>query len=280
MSDLLTTEQLAAFEHDGFLVLPEFYDLTTEVEPVQRGIHSLIGFLIEQHDLGIEHLPFSAEVFDEGYQELIARDRALGGVVYDAVKQIPAFIRLAASVRHDALVRQLRGTDLVGVAAGGFGIRIDNPGEEKFRADWHQDYPSQFRSLDGLVFWSPLLPVTEEMGPVEFCVGSHHDGLMQVRTSDADYPEKTGAYGLVLADEAECVSKYEQTAPLTNPGDLVIIDFLTLHRSGMNHSACSRWSMQIRWFNFREPTGARHGWLGSFAAGNDLRSVHPEIVVD
>ena len=103
---------------------------------------------------------------------------------------------------------------------------------------------------------------------------------MPVRTSDADHPEKTGAYGLVLADEAECVAKYEQTAPLTSPGDLVIIDFLTLHRSGVNYAARSRWSMQIRWFNFREPTGARLGWPGSFAVGNDLRVVHPEIVVD
>ena len=48
MSDPLTTEQLVAFEHDGFLVLPDFYDLNTEVEPVQRGIHSLIGMAMKK----------------------------------------------------------------------------------------------------------------------------------------------------------------------------------------------------------------------------------------
>ena len=279
MSSPLTNEQVATFARDGYLVLPSFYE-PEEVETIQCDVHSIISLLIEQHQLSIEQPDFTPETFDAGYQALIAHDRALGGVVYDAVKQIPAFIRLVASAQHEAVVRQLRNTDAPAVAAGGYGIRIDNPGEEKFRAGWHQDYPAQFRSLDGLIFWSPLLPVTEEMGPVEFCVGSHQDGLVPVRISDADHPEKTGAYGLVLADEAECVAKYEQTAPPINLGDMVIIDFLTLHRSGVNHAARSRWSMQIRWFNFREPTGARLGWPGSFAAGNDLRAVHPEIVVD
>ena len=212
---------------------------------------------------------------DREYFETLLR-----GVVYDAVKQIPAFIRLVASARHEAVVCQLRGTDLAGVAGGGFGIRIDNPGEEKFRAGWHQDYPSQIRSLDGLVFWSSLVPMTLELGPVEFCVGSHKDGLAPVRESDADNPDKTGAYGLTLADEGERVAKYEKAAPLTQAGDLVLVDFLTLHRSGENRANRSRWSMQMRWFNFAEPTGKRLGWPGSFAAGNDLRAVHPDLVVE
>jgi len=279
MSSPLTNEQVATFARDGFLVLPSFYE-PEEVETIQCGVHSIISLLIEQHQLSIEQPDFTPETFDAGYQALIAHDRALGGVVYDAVKQIPAFIRLVASAQHEAVVRQLRNTDAPAVAAGGYGIRIDNPGEEKFRAGWHQDYPAQFRSLDGLVFWSSLVPMTWELGPVEFCVGSHQDGLAPVRESDADNPDKTGAYGLTLADEGERVAKYEKAAPLTQPGDLVLVDFLTLHRSGENRANRSRWSMQMRWFNFAEPTGKRLGWPGSFAAGNDLRTVHPEIVVD
>ena len=279
MSVPLTDEQLAAFARDGFVVLPVFYE-PAEVEAVQLGVHSIIGLLIEQHQLAIDQPAFAPETFDAGYQELIAHDRALGGVVYDAVKQIPAFIRIVASSRHEAVMRQVRGTDAPAIAAGGYGIRIDNPGEEIFRAGWHQDYPAQFRSLDGLVFWSPLQAMSEELGPVEFCVGSHQDGLAPVRESNANNPDKTGAYGLTLADEAALVAKYEKAAPLTQPGDLVLVDFLTLHRSGENRADRSRWSMQMRWFNFAEPTGKRLGWPGSFAAGNDLRAVHPELVVE
>ena len=279
MNAHLTPDQLTAFQRDGFVVLPSFYK-PAEVEAVQRAIHSIISLLIEQHQLAIEQTDFAPETFDAGYQALIAHDRALGGVVYDAAKQIPAFVRIVASAKHEAVVRQVRGTDAPAIAAGGYGIRIDNPAEEKFRAGWHQDYPAQFRSLDGLVFWSPLIVMTDELGPVEFCIGSHKDGLAPVRETDADNPDKTGAYGLTLADETARVANYQKAAPLTGPCDLVLVDFLTLHRSGKNHAARSRWSMQMRWFNFAEPTGKRLGWVGSFAAGNDLRAVHPELVVE
>ncbi len=279
MSGPLTDEQVAAFARDGFVVLPAFYE-PAEVEAVQRGIHSIIRLLIKQHQLAVDQPAFAPETFDAGYQALIAHDRVLGGVVYDAVKQIPAFIRIVASAKHEAVVRQVRGTDAPVIAAGGYGIRIDNPGEEKFRAGWHQDYPAQIRSLDGLVFWSPLGKVSDELGPVEFCIGSHQDGLVPVHTRDPKDPRKTGAYALVLTDESERIGRYEKAAPLTDPGDLVLVDFLTLHRGGHNRTDRARWSMQMRWFNFEESTGARLGWLGGYAAGNDLRSVHPELVVD
>lgn len=279
MTPPLTDEQLKAFHSDGFVVVESFYH-PTEIEPIQRGIHTIIGLVIEEEGLAIEQQPFAADAFDAGFQELIAHDRALGGRVYDAIKQIPAFMRLVASEKHEAVVRQVRGTNAPAIAAGGYGIRIDNPQEEKFRAGWHQDYPAQIRSLDGLVFWSPLIPMTPELGPVEFCAGSHKDGLAPVREVDAANPNKTGAYGLTLDDEPERVARYEKAAPLTQPGDLVLVDFLTLHRSGENAANRSRWSLQMRWFNFTEPTGRKLGWPGAYAAGGDLRAVHPELVVD
>lgn len=279
MEEVLTVDQVASFNQTGVLVVPGFYNLS-EVETIQRGIYSVIGLVIDEKRLSIQQAEFTPETFDSGFQELIAHDRGLGGLVYDAVKQIPAFIRLASSTNHEAVIRQLRGTATPAIAAGGYGIRIDNPQEEKFRAAWHQEYPAQIRSMDGLVFWSPLLSMTKELGPVEFCLGSHKDGVVPVRMKDAANPEKVGAYGLTLADEAERVKRYDRAAPLTQPGDMVVIDWLVLHRSGENHSNRSRWSMQMRWFNFEEPTGRRLGWPGSFAAGNDLRVAHPELVVD
>ena len=279
MNGPLSEAQRDEFAANGVLVVREFYPLE-EIEELQRAIHAIIGLVIADHEIPVEQPPFSPADFDAGYQDIIAQDRKLGGLIYDAVKQIPAFVRLVSCRRNETVVRQLRRTEQPGIAAGGYGIRIDNPGESRFRANWHQDYPSQFRSLDGLVLWSPLVPVTADLGPVEFCLGSHKDGLAPIRLRDERNPDKTGAYGVTLADEAERIAQYERVAPLTNPGDLVVIDFLTLHQSGENRSRRSRWSMQLRWFNFEEATGRRIGWAGAFAAGNDLRSVHPELIVD
>jgi hypothetical protein len=276
---MITPAQIAQFHRDGFLVLPGFYDLQSDIRPVQEGIHHLVGAVADRHGVALARPVFAHEAFDDGFLDLIAGNRAYGSEVYDAVKQIPAFVRLVADPRHEELMRALRPGSLPGIAAGGYGIRIDNPNEDKYRANWHQEYPAQLRSLDGIVLWSPLVPMTEARGPVRICVGSHRDGLRPVTRFDPRNPAKQGAYGLTLADEPEVVARYRQVAPLSVPGDLIIMDFLTLHESGANRSDRSRWSMQFRYFNFLEPTGQSHGWKGSFAAGVDFASIHPELVV-
>ncbi|TRO37704.1 phytanoyl-CoA dioxygenase [Pseudomonas sp. ALS1131] len=278
---LLSQEQRVHFQEQGLLILRGFYDLERDILPIQRGIYDIIGLVIDKYRLPIARAGFSAATFDSGYQALLAANRAYGAEVYDAVKQIPAFVRLVAYPLHDVLFRELRGESaLPGVAAGGYGIRIDNPGEDRFRANWHQEYPAQLRSLDGLVFWSPLLAIDESLGPVQLCPGSHREGLVPVHTRDPRNQEKSQAYALTLQGEQARIARYPRIAPLTAPGDLVLVDFLLLHASGHNRGQRSRWSMQLRYFNFMEPTGRAHGWKGSYAAGVDFRDIHPELCAD
>ena len=276
----LSAAQRHDFARDGLLVLHGFYDLDRDVVPVQRGIYDVIGQVMERHGVADLRPPFESSGFDVGYVELIRRDRSWGAEIYDAVKQIPAFVRLVAHPEHESLMRDLRPGSVPGIAGGGFGIRIDNPHEDRFRAHWHQEYPAQLRSMDGLVMWSPLVPITAEIGPVKFCLGSHHEGAQPVVTSDPGDSDRTGAYALRLRDEAALLSRYPQTEPLCRPGDLLLVDFLLLHASGHNRAARSRWSMQFRYFNFADPVGRRHGWQGSYAAGIDFRTVHPELSTD
>jgi hypothetical protein len=279
MNDVLTRDQIATYQRDGFIVLRGYYDVEVDIRPIQRAIGEVIC-LVREHNRLSSVAPDSWGNFDHEFADLIAHNRRLGAVVYDAIKQIPAFIRLVASPKHEALYRQITGSNLVGVAGGGYGVRIDNPGEDSFQVDWHQEYPAQLRSMDGAVFWSPLVPVTEDMGPVRICVGSHVEGAVPVHTIDPDNPNKSGAYALILTDRETRIDKYKQVAPLMNPGDLLLMDFLTLHASGQNLGKRSRWSMQSRLFNFREKTGIGHEWSGSYAAGKDFAKIHPELIVD
>ena len=87
---MLTQSEIGEFRNNGCLVVKSFYDVKSEVEPVQYGIYRIIGALIEREGLPINRAPFSPETFDSGFMELIAHDRAFGGIVYDAAKQIPA----------------------------------------------------------------------------------------------------------------------------------------------------------------------------------------------
>jgi hypothetical protein len=273
----LSNEQVERFNRDGFLVIENFY-AQTEVRAVQLGIYNIIGRVLQRHGLPDDRMPFSAERFDDGFNAMIRLDRSLGAEVYDAIKQIPAFIRLLSSAAHEDMMERLRPGSQAGIAASGYGIRIDNPNEDQYRVFLHQEYPAQLRSLNGLVFWSPLVPITEEIGPVNFYSSSQSEGPLPVITDRNG--QRQGAYSLRLHNEKKYTSKYSAVAPLSNPGDVVIIDFLVLHASGINQSQRSRWTMQFRYFDFSEPTGMSHGWQGSYASGVDFRDVHPELCKD
>ena len=264
------------FDRDGVALLEGFYDINTQLRPIQDGIRAIVSTVARKYSVTVP-VATPVEAMTEGYSELIKINRTWGGEIYDAVKQIPGLLRLVADARNDRLFRRLRPDSIPGIAAGGFGIRIDNPAEHKFRAAWHQEFPAQLRSLDGVVFWTPLLDVTPEMGPVEVAVGSHAEGLVPVYEES---PEggRAGAYSLRLSDEEARLSRYPTIAPLTSPGDLLLMDFLTLHQSGSNVSKRPRWSIQFRMFNFLDPVGIKIGWKGSYADKTDFRSIMPELV--
>ncbi|MGB4827734.1 MAG: phytanoyl-CoA dioxygenase family protein [Paracoccaceae bacterium] len=264
------------FARDGYAILRGFYDRDTMIDPIREGARRIVQALCAKY--GVRAPSATAdEAMGPGYLALASANRAWGGEVYDAVKQIPAFMRLVSDARNDALFRALRPSSEPGLAAGGYGIRIDSPGEDKFRAPWHQEFPAQLRSSDGIVFWSPLVSIFPEIGPVELAIGSQAEGIVPVYKDDAGIG-KAGAYALRLDHEAERLARYPHAAPISEPGDLIVMDFLTLHQSGENTSDRPRWSMQWRMFNFADPVGVKLSWRGSFAAGQSFETILPELV--
>jgi hypothetical protein len=268
--------ETAQFARDGYTIIRGFYDRETQIEPIREGIRRIVEALCRKYQVNAPTLT-ADDAMGPGYRALIAKNRAWGAEVYDAVKQIPAFMRLVTDARNDELFSRLRPRSNPGLAAGGYGIRIDNPAEDKFRAPWHQEFPAQLRSADGVVFWSPLVSVAPELGPVVLAIGSHREGMIPVWKDDGGIG-KSGAYALRLDREAERLAKYPHVAPTTEPGDLIVLDFLTIHQSGENSSDRPRWSMQWRMFNYADPLGLKLSWRGSFAAGQNFESIFPELV--
>ncbi len=268
----LSAADRAEFAANGVLVLRQFHDVATEIAPIQRALAKIVDLVGSRHGVVLPRFSDDPALFDAAYGALLAADRRYAAEVYELAKQIPDFLRLVSSERSERLFKELRATDIAGIGVGSYGIRIDNPREEKFRSQWHQEFLFQPQSIDGVVFWTPLVPVTPEMGPVVVCVGSHRDGLCRYRKGGA-YDGKPGPYQIGLLDEAEVVSRYPQVAPLTELGDLILMDFLTIHQSGHNVSSRSRWSVQSRFFNFRDPTGMKIGWRSAVTAGTDIESL-------
>lgn len=273
---VIMNEKKRNFFHEcGYVVIENFFDIETEIRPIQWAIYEIIGLVIRRHSIFIEREDFNGDNFDSGFLSLLQKNRDFGSEIYDQVKQIPAFLRLICSQKNDDLFREIRNTDLSGIGAASYGIRIDNPGEEAFRSQWHQEFTFQPQSKDGIVFWTPLLPLTQNSGPVQICSKSHKDGVRKF-SRGGDYLEKVGAYQFGLYNEGAVISKYDVVAPLTRPGDLLLMDFCTIHQSGFNVGTRSRWSIQHRFFNYREATGMKLGWQGSVTSGVDIEQVFSE----
>ena len=272
---MISSEERRFFQSEGYLLIKGFFDYQDEILPIQRDAYEIIGLVAERHGVTLSRAEFSPEKFDADYYKLLETDRRYAGEMYDLTKQIPSFLRLISNQRSEALFRQIRGTAHAGIGASSYGIRIDNPNEDKFRSHWHQEFLFQPQSIDGIVFWTPLVPVREDMGPVIILPKSHKDGLC-IYSRGTTYAEKSGAYQIGIHDESAIVSKYEQVAPLTEPGDLLLMDFLTIHASGENRSDRSRWSVQSRFFNFRDPVGMKLGWKASITTGTLVEDLFPD----
>lgn len=275
---LLSPRQQQDFFDDGFLKIPRFYDYESQIAPIQLKLGEMIHQVAIRHGLLAQRSSVSANEFDSEYGKLIDVNRSYGSEVYDLAKQVPDLLLLVGDKRHSKLFEELRQGSSPAVAHGGYGIRIDSPFEDTYRAQWHQEYPAQLRSPNGIVFWTPLVPVTAEIGPVQIALGSHREGpLPVVKESDG---QRSGAYALKLASETEVLSRYETVSPIMEPGDLLLMDFMLLHSSGFNRGLRSRWSIQFRYFDLQHPVGRANGWVGSFAEGVDFSKVHPELLVE
>lgn len=262
----------ASFEQDGFAVLRGGLDVEREIVPLQRELGALIEHAARA--CGTRYaVPGDPADFDRGYLELVAAHPDVQPLVYDMAKNLVAFQRLIVSERLAGLFCELRGTALAGTAPGSNGVRIDRPGDERRLAPWHQEFQYQFRSLDGVTFWIPLVPVTIAMGPVVLARGSHRGGVEPLvdtsGTGEAD--TAAGDYGsLRLGDEATIPQRYELCAPESQPGDVFAFDFLTLHASAPNTGTRARWTVQIRYFNFSDAYGASIRWTGGLKHGTTL----------
>jgi ectoine hydroxylase-related dioxygenase (phytanoyl-CoA dioxygenase family) len=266
-----STDEADFFRKYGYIYVENFYDYQTEIRPILKDIFQLIGMISEQNGISIAPRRFDRENFDQGLPCLIRDHRPVVSTLYDAVKKLPNYVRLAASAKHDVYARSLLGSDFVGFANRGYGIRMDNPGEDQYATQLHQDYVSQLCSQNSVVLWSPLRDVAADMGPVVFYPGSHSAGVFPILKVAG------GSQGLVIDGAEKLASQFPRLNPEVFTGDCILMHSLLLHESGRNRSARTRWSMISRYFDFTDATGRSINWKGGLQEGYSFEAVHPEL---
>lgn len=191
---------------------------------------------------------------DRAWQALTAKDRKLGGHVYDALKHSMTVRRFATSEALRGVLRDSLGSENLAVVDINF--RIDAPSEDHFLFSWHQDYWFSICSPDAVVVWIPMMPLDELTGGVEYLpLGRTQGKIFQVRAN----PEYRSYSDSVLLDEE--VDTEGAVRPGLSEGDALLFKFNVLHRSMPNRSMTRcRWTAQIRVASYDDPAFGREGF--------------------
>ena len=70
MSEILKSKDLKNFYKDGFLILPNFYNVKEEILEIKRSIYDIIGIVANKYKIKLGRSQFNPKKFDE-YEEFI-----------------------------------------------------------------------------------------------------------------------------------------------------------------------------------------------------------------
>jgi hypothetical protein len=207
----------------------------------------------------------------DGILELAVRDRKKVGSVYDAAMKMLSVRAMGLTPQIQELIRHVLSSNLLAMS-NNIIVRIDMKGEEEHLFGWHQDYPYSMVSRHGAVIWTPLTPVTADVGPVQVLPCSHKNGIRKLTIGERRH--------LNIQDEEYINSLPPPVAFECVPGDVVLFNVLSLHRSSPNVSAMPRWSVTFRYCDMRDEHSLQRGWPTFYTQGRHFKDVYPELVTE
>jgi ectoine hydroxylase-related dioxygenase (phytanoyl-CoA dioxygenase family) len=191
------------------------------------------------HDL---QEPWNSDLFHEELIKFRKSDPKRFSLLYDSTQTSASVMELLTSeliAKYSANLLDTKNNELC-ITEGM--IRMDAPGDKRNIAGWHQEI-SYLRN-NGLVIWIPLSDITPDLGPLQVCPKSHHEGELKV-VQNKNLP---GDVSTVSVDEVEpeYIAKYSIMDVEIKKGDVLFFDTELFHRSGVNTSNRIRFSCQIR----------------------------------
>lgn len=253
----------AAFERDGFVVVPEFFD--------RRRIRELVDdvkrvFFVREHREDVADI--DAAALDARLAELFTHDFATYHGAAKLCNHLLSLYRLGVDERLDGILQRL-GLEHPTLAARPLmwfhaAHLAKTPRYAQLPA--HQEWSNMQGSLDGVVAWTPLVPIDEAMGRLQIVPGSHTRGLLPFGADGAnDYP-------LALVDQEH--DFVEVDIP---PGALLLFSAFLVHRSGVNTTRRARLTINFRYNNAAEPTFVERRYVDPFHYAVATELVTPDF---
>lgn len=258
---MLSAQQLAQFERDGYLVVADYLD-ATDLAPV---IAEYEAYIDQRAQALVASGKLTQSYAAAPFAQRLAAITAETGELYPELDIM--------QLRGQATFAFLRHPKLLDLAEAWIGpelicspiqhLRPKLPtgltprGSDPHVVHWHQDAGVTWAEADPyfiLTMWIPLVDATPANGCLRIVPGVHHDGLLPHRTKR----------GLGTAIHGDRLARRPiVTVPMTK-GSVLLMHKYTPHSSGRNQTDGVRWSIDLRY----QATGTATG-----------RPFHPAFVV-
>lgn len=259
------------FDEHGFFIAKNLFS-TNEIEEIENEIKKIIE--LRMNHIGMSNEYDSNTDFDENFKKLCKKDRTEGSVIYDACQRLTPVHALSTHPNLLDLMKNLMLTDTL-ISCNLKAVRIDHPNESKPLFLWHQDYHYMQDSEDAIIVWFVLRDVKEKGGCLLVAPSSHKEGILPVKLLDAGSTTRS-----IEINDLDVLDKYNVVEAPLKKGEILIFSTLLLHKSQINKSNHTRWTIQLRFGNFEHEKSIKRKWPGRVAEGFPFEKYHPEYVVN
>ena len=232
------------YSKNGYAILKNIVPYT-RIDALLENIYKLYRKYSTDSELDEAEDPWKSEIFHKKLIEFRKKDPKLFGAIYDSLK---TSLTLTQLVSDDKIVDNV--AKFLNVKPSDISIsepmcRLDVPNDKRNALEWHQErsfFPQNRDGLHSLVCWIPLTNVTEEMGTIHISPESHKGGLIIPERNE----KKNGSSTRQISVPEEHIKKYEDLTVPVDVGDVVFLNMLLFHRSGVNISDKIRYAVQAR----------------------------------
>ncbi len=272
---MLSKKEINFFLDNGYLIIKDFYPKKLIIN-LKKDIFNLSQELYFFNYGNKKDIKFTEKNFDY-YLALALKNnqREFVSKFYDIIKKFDSIYDFSFYKKNKQVAKKLLKAKNVGTLIRACGIRMDYPNDKVHLTQLHQDYIQNLGSPAGLVFYSTIRKVTKKDGPVLVYPKSNKLGISKVKIHKKQ-ATKSRSYILDLPKNYE--TKTKNKSIFVNVGDLVIFDFLLLHKSSYNYSNNIRWSIISRFFSFDSDIGKKNMFVGGLQENIYFENVHPEKV--
>jgi ectoine hydroxylase-related dioxygenase (phytanoyl-CoA dioxygenase family) len=247
--------------------------LTGELEQRFRGL--FCGVLDKEgvthstsDDLDALHLKAAEAIGPERAKHFVTMGRDMPA--FSALLSAPGLLRILHGLFQTQELQSIADSNV---------MRVDRPGSTITDLEWHQDYPYNMLAMNAATAWMPILPVTRGMGRPRLVPRA---GPLLTIAYDEDAKAQFHNSRYIGIDNLDAMHQHFESealiAPDMQPGDLLLIHALCLHRSGANTSRRSRWVATARYGPFMDDALYARTWFTARAKYPDLfRAIHPDL---